>query len=53
MSEQLVVEEGLEIKGPKEVKDIYMWLALKNKVLTWEVLQKRRSLVPGIYYLCI
>jgi hypothetical protein len=31
---------------------LFMWLILKNKVLTWEALQKRSKVGPGIYLLC-
>jgi hypothetical protein len=31
---------------------LFMWLALMNKVLTWEIMQKRARWVPGICILC-
>ena len=31
---------------------VFMWLALKNKVLNWELLQKSQKQGQGIFSLC-
>jgi len=38
-------------KDPKKSR-IFVWLALKNRVLTWELMRKRGKHDPSICYLC-
>lgn len=40
-----------KIRAPKKYI-IHMWLALSNRVLTWELLQKRQVQVPSYCILC-
>lgn len=40
-----------KLRAPKKTQ-VFMWLALKNKVLTWEALQKRGRQGPHICMLC-
>jgi hypothetical protein len=30
----------------------FLWLALKNKVLIWEMMRKRNKVGPGLFLLC-
>jgi hypothetical protein len=49
---ELCWKEIWKIKNhPKTI--IFLWLTLANKVLTWEVLQRRAWQSPGICVLCI
>jgi hypothetical protein len=38
-------------KCPLKIK-LFVWLAAENKILTWENLQLRGHIGPGLCYLC-